>query len=1305
MKPISKLLAFAMLLCLPFISLQAQKHNSNILLKMSEDFAIKSKKDKAFAIEYAKKNHIPIREEINGVLKELMFIDERGNPQYYITHNENAAKTISTNKVYAGGGAGFSLDGTGITVYEWDGGTVRATHNEFDTRVTNIDSEATHYHATHVAGTIMASGVASAAKGMAFNASLKSYHWDDDNAEMANAAANGALISNHSYGFLRGWNSDGSIWYGDNGVSAAEDYLFGFYDSGSADWDDIAYNAPYYLIIKSAGNDRNDTGDGSYPDDGPYDCIGTKGISKNVLTVGAVEDITAGYSIPADVVMTAFSSWGPADDSRIKPDIVANGSGLTSCTNTGDSDYISISGTSMSSPSVTGSAALLIEHYEDVNGAGSKMKSATLKALIIHTADEAGTTTGPDYQFGWGLMNTQSAAEKITEDQTTDVIQESELLDGESYTREIVTNGTNPITVTVVWTDPAGTPVGASLDPTDAMLVNDLDLRITQGANTYYSWKLDAANPTNAATNVAENDVDNVEQVYIASPTDATTYTITVDHDGSLSGGSQAFSIIISGDISNTTAPVADFMSNTKTPANNVAVQFTDASSNIPTSWSWSFSPTTVNYVNSTTSSSQNPEVEFTATGTYQVSLTATNANGSDSETKVGYITVSDAPTDYCDAYTANPYGYISRVQMGSIDKTSTATNIADPDPDDKWYEDWTALSTDVTPGSSYNITISNNKTDANLDLSIWVDWNRDGDFDDTDENVVCGVDNGGLGTFSISVPADAALGKTRMRIRTKYYEASCGNSCGRTSNGEVEDYSLRVIGTWTGATSTDWATITNWSQGAVPTTNQDVIIPTAPSGGVFPLIGSSTTAECNNLEIEASASLTIRGSLTVNGDLTNTPGTAGIIIKSDASGMGSLIQSTASISATVERYIAAWSGDTDGWHFLSSPVATFTINGSDFDPGGTDDLFSWDESTGFWENHKDPAGPTQIIMGQGYLTAWAVEDTKEFSGVLNNADKTWSNLSFTPAQPSAGWHLLGNPFSSAVLWNASAWGLSNVSTTIKIFNESTAAYIDLTTNAVIPATQGFLVYVSSGTNSITIPLADRSHSTQNWYKDEEVNRIKLTAYDTESNTAQESIIRFNENATVDFDNEFDSYFFRGFAPEFYSVIPDGHLSTNTIPDISWSTVIPFSFIKNNSSSYYIEAEGVNNLLPQETVYLTDLKLNHSQNLNSNPIYSFTSEEGDIAERFIIHFSPLAVDNLETLEQINVFAINKNIEIRSNEPIDANVYIYNIAGQLIKTAQLNNESSKHIHLAKFSGVVLVSIITKGDNMTKKVIIQ
>jgi hypothetical protein len=185
---------------------------------------------------------------------------------------------------------------------------------------------------------------------------------------------------------------------------------------GVALWDEIANDAPYYLIVKAVGNDRIDTpeaGVGHFywnpeiedwewstaerdPDGGVtgYDTIPYRGCAKNVLTVGAVKDIPGGWSQPADVVMTGFSSWGPTDDGRIKPDLVTNGHGLLSCTSASDTSYVSESGTSAAAPCASGSAHLLQGLYRDTHE-GQSVRSATLRTVLIHTTDERGRRRDP----------------------------------------------------------------------------------------------------------------------------------------------------------------------------------------------------------------------------------------------------------------------------------------------------------------------------------------------------------------------------------------------------------------------------------------------------------------------------------------------------------------------------------------------------------------------------------------------------------------------------------------------------------------------------------------------------------------------------------------------------------------------------------------------------------------------------------------------------------------------------------------------------------------------------------------------
>ncbi len=505
--------------------------------------------------------------------KQLMYVDENGKPHYYTTDNVIAARTVSTDKVWPGGGYGYSLTGSGTALGKlgiWDGGGVLTTHQEFGGRVTQMDSPGgTSTHATHVAGTLVAGGVAPSAKGMSYEANLAARDWNNDESEMASAAASGMNVSNHSYGYVAGWSLDTYwYWYGDLGVSTTEDWGFGFYDSHARDWDNIAYNAPYYTIVISAGNDRGDDGPGAgnyhyhwnggwvwandtHEIDGGadgYDCLASPHTAKNPMIVGAVNDIDGGYSDPSDVVATSFTSWGPTDDGRIKPDVVANGQGLYSCSDASVTSYAIMSGTSMSSPNAAGSINLLVRHYESTHGSSTPLAS-TIKAVAIQTADEAGSNTGPDYKFGWGLLNTLHAADLISADATSPtMIYENYLADvggGDADTLYFYSSGVDPLRLTLAWTDPKGTPPPTSLNPTTLMLVNDLDLRVvhTGGPTTYYPYVLDPSNPADAAT-TGDNYRDNVEQVYVASPP-AGEYMAIVSHKGNLTAD-QWYSLVSS---------------------------------------------------------------------------------------------------------------------------------------------------------------------------------------------------------------------------------------------------------------------------------------------------------------------------------------------------------------------------------------------------------------------------------------------------------------------------------------------------------------------------------------------------------------------------------------------------------------------------------------------------------------------------------------------------------------------------------------------------------------------------------------
>ena len=504
------------------------------LKELENKYFKKFQAEKSKALEAAKVNNWPefIKNE-DGSVDELVKLAADGSPLYFSSNNVNASKSTRTNFLNSGGGLGLTLDGQGMVARVWDGGKVRASHQEFGGRVTVVDDVAgpsgNNFHATHVMGTIIASGVDAAAKGMAPLAQARTFNWTNDSNEALSEVQQGMLISNHSYG----------VPLVSNGQALATWYV-GAYSDESYEWDEVAYNSPYYLQVASAGNDGQVTN--ANPSTPGYDKLTGNKVSKNNLVVANAQDAVIGANGTLTLVtINSSSSQGPADDFRIKPDITGNGTNVYSTYETSNTAYGTISGTSMASPNVAGTLLLLQQHYKNVNN--RFMKAATLKALACHTADDVGRP-GPDAVYGWGLLNAKKAAETITTNGLGTVILEEKLAQGQTYTLTVNANGSIPLQASIAWTDLPGTVTDGTLNSTSPALVNDLDLKITKNGTTFYPYSL-TSNATANAITTGTNNVDNIEKVNIASATGS--YTITVTHKGTLQNGPQNFGLVITG--------------------------------------------------------------------------------------------------------------------------------------------------------------------------------------------------------------------------------------------------------------------------------------------------------------------------------------------------------------------------------------------------------------------------------------------------------------------------------------------------------------------------------------------------------------------------------------------------------------------------------------------------------------------------------------------------------------------------------------------------------------------------------------
>ena len=755
------------------------KYDLTKLQKMKGNFHKIAKSQKAQAIQLAKQKGWKTKFTTEkGSLVELQRV-VNGKPIYYTTYNVAAAKSTRTNHLNSGGSLGLNLMGQGMTAHVWDGGLARTTHQEYDGAGGNNrfsigdGTTAKHYHSAHVTGTIMASGVDANAKGMAPYAKAVGYDWNNDKTEVTSAASNGMLISNHSYGFATR-NQQGQVQLPQN--------YFGGYIDEARDWDQILFNTPNFLMVVAAGNDGSDNSANTNPTGGyGFDKLTGHSVSKNNLVVANAQD--ANVDSNGNLISVAIapsSSEGPTDDFRIKPDITGNGSGVYSTYESSDTAYNSITGTSMASPNVAGSLLLLQQHYKNLNS-GAFMKAATLKGLALHTADDAGAA-GPDAVFGWGLLHTKRAAEAITNKGNQSKIEELTLTSGQTYTITVDADGINPLLASISWTDRAGTAT-TTVNSTTPVLVNDLDIRVSKNGTTYLPYEL-----TGATTNAKrDNNVDPYERVDVSGASG--TYTITVTHKGSLVGGSQNYSLIVTGItgtpvVCNATVPTGvttSGISSAEATVNWAAVTGTtyDVRYKAISASSWSTSA-----VSTTTKTLSG----LAASTTYEVQVRSKcPSENSAYSTSVNFTTPA-ITISYCTSKGASVNDeYIQKVELGTINNTSTGGN---------GYSDFTSISTTLAKGVSNTITVTPKWTGTVYDegYGVFIDYNQDGDFSDAGETVYTKSKSKTTPVVgSFTVPVSATTGETRMRVVLKYNATP--TACEASFQyGEVEDYTV-VIG------------------------------------------------------------------------------------------------------------------------------------------------------------------------------------------------------------------------------------------------------------------------------------------------------------------------------------------------------------------------------------------------------------------------------------------------------------------------------------------------------------------------------
>ncbi|MEO9571777.1 MAG: S8 family serine peptidase [Polaribacter sp.] len=1082
------------------------KYNQEKLTTLKKNFKEKASFEKLNATNIAKEKGWKVKfTNKKGQLLELQKV-VNGKPIYYTTFNVAAAKSTRVDHVNSGGSLGLNLDGQNMTAYVWDGGIARASHQEYDgaggnNRFSSGDSGSLNYHSAHVTGTIIASGVVANAKGMASHAQAIGYDWNSDLAEATTAAANGMLISNHSYGYAAR-NSAGQV--------QLPQYYFGGYIEDSRDWDEIMFNAPNYLMVVAAGNDGTDDTANTNPTGGSgFDKLTGHSTSKNNLVVAAANDanVDANGNLISTTIAT-FSSEGPTDDFRIKPDIAGNGVSVYSTYESSNTEYASISGTSMASPNVAGSLILLQQHANNING--SFMKAATLKGLALHTADDSGVS-GPDAVFGWGLMNTKAAAEAITQNGNEAKIEELTLTSGQTYTITVDSDGVNDLLASISWTDRAGTANTGTVNLTTPVLVNDLDIRVSKGSSTYFPYRL-----TGATTSAQQdNEVDPYERVDISGASG--TYTITVTHKGTLTGGSQNFSLIVTG-LSST--PV---VCNATTPTNLVATNVSDTEATI----SWDTVPAatydvryrvsgTTSWTTNTVTGSSTVLSGLSLTTSYEVQVRSKCTSSNSAYSSTANFTTTELQLNYCDSNSNSVADeYISNVTMGSINNTTGASSSG--------YADYTSQSTNLTKGVSETIIITPTWTGTQYDegYAVFIDYNKDGDFADSGETVWTNTASQTTpvsGTFT--VPTSAISGATTMRVVMQYN--TIPSSCGSYDYGETEDYTVVIA-------SSGPDTIA-----PVITLNGASII-NLNVGDTYNELGATATDNVDgnltsSIVITGSVNTTLAGTYVINYNVSDTAGNP-----------------ATQVSRTVNVNNVSTSGCTNG-------VSTFPYN-----EGFENTLGAWTQSAADdidWTINSgttpsSSTGPSSANQGTYYIFVEASGDGTGYptkQAIINSPCYDLSNE--TEATFSFNYHMYGATDMGTIALEISS---DNGTSWASIWNESGNKG-----NSWLTASVNLNAYVGG-----SIQLRFNRVTGSTWQADIALDNIQITNGGSTGNGCTAEITSFPY--TQGFENTFGSWSQSSSDDIDWSVNSSGTPSSNTGPDSA------------NQGTYYIFVEASGN--------------------------------------------------------------------------------------------------------------------------------
>jgi hypothetical protein len=348
----------------------------------------------------------------------------------------------------------------------------------------------------------------------------------------------------------------------------------------------------------------------------------------------------------------------------------------------------------------------------------------------------------------------------------------------------------------------------------------------------------------------------------------------------------------------------------------------------------------------------------------------------------------------------------------------------------------------------------------------------------------------------------------------------------------------------------------------------------------------------------------------------------------------------------------------------------------------------------------------------RGYLISYEQTQTDlTFKGPLQVNDVHINGLSYTEnTSGDPGWHLLGNPFASALDWNdGQGWMLQNIQGQPQVWNSSMQDYEPVD---IIPAMNGFMIRVAdplqgTHTGSLTLPADLRQHDAGQWYKhdDNQTQRIRLQVTDMDYATAKSSTLLFHPEAKSGIDRR-DTYFLGGHGPGFFSLAEHARLSINALPEIYPGLSVPLGFKKNRGNNFRMEvAEHV----PGQDLYLLDKRENSTHLLCPDHPYPFSSRIDDDIMRFELIIQPsgmgTGIQETGATASHNIWVNGQTLHLAcTTSAPDRSLQVFDTSGRLLINQSLNEGTHHSLSLNLIPGVYIIRISDRNSTTSQRILI-